>query len=104
MNPQVREVLNVVGYLLETNATSHREARTIGGDAVAFSHRDACQWCLSGALNVVSKHLKVDDVKVFTAAARQLKPPNGKYTNLANAWDLALDSTRKEIVQKLKEA
>jgi hypothetical protein len=59
---------------------------------------------LSGALNVVSKHLKVDDVKVFTAAARHLKPVNCKYTRLAAMWDFALDSTRKEIVRKLKEA
>jgi hypothetical protein len=103
MNPQVREALHVVGYLLETNATSHREARTIGGEAVAFNHRDACKWCLSGALNVVSKHLKVDDVKVFIAAAKHLSTTNCKYTRLSTMWDFALDSTRKEIVQKLKD-
>lgn len=102
----VQSAIRMAGHLLETNRCWGREATNREGYNERFDSSYACRWCLTGALNVVSRKLGVDDVAVFNAVAAMF--PVHSYTHLHRYWDAMVWSQlpgegTTAIIKKLKE-
>jgi hypothetical protein len=94
-----KTALNMAGHLLEHHPTTGTLARDLSGYAVKENSPDACEWCLSGALQVVANSLKLDDVKFFSRAYKIL---GLNWGNAVHKWDSS-ESNRGRIVKALKE-
>jgi hypothetical protein len=107
MKPEIKEALNVMGCLLEHNGN-------IGAAAVSKSGREvwpcdatlACSWCLVGAKMLVGKCLLGDyySKDLSKAARKLLTVPKGKPLEWIWEGPGSSDKTRKQIVEKLKNA
>lgn len=102
---QRRTAIRMIGHLLEHRPTAGKEARSEYGGPVPFHSSNATCWCLTGAANLVSRTLKLDDVAIFNTLANMFAPKHFQgYLSLSDFWDkaYALGQTRP-IIQALKD-
>lgn len=106
--PSIKEAVRVVGYLLENNQTSQAFARDSEGKSLSNPlSPDACQFCLSGAVALVSWHIlkdspycRLENCPLYTAVQDALGIP--RYDFLCEHWDDAIKKKRYEMVKTLK--
>jgi hypothetical protein len=106
--PNIRDAVRCVGYLLENNQTSQVFARNTKGKALLNPlSSEACKFCLSGAVSLVSYHVLKDNSccpleirPLYTAVQDALNIP--RYDFLCQYWDNATQEKRDKMVQSLK--
>lgn len=106
--PSIKEAVRVVGHLLENNQTSQVFARDAKGKALISPYSpEACKFCLSGAVALVSKYVlkdiayyRLEDQPLYTAVQDTLGI--SRYDFLCQHWDNATKKKRYEMVKALK--
>lgn len=100
MNKRTREIIRFVGHLLETNGTTKSFARDGSDNQIHFLDKNACKFCLMGAVKVVCERMRFDDYLVIMAIKSIVKNDYG----LIHEWDKSDYIRRKVIVDILKNA
>jgi hypothetical protein len=103
----IREAIQTMGHLLETNShVGATAADRFGQEMWRCDSRDACRWCLVGAEMLTGEYLLGNYYhKGLDRAVRKLlDDPRNKPTEWIWEGPGTSNKTRKQIIKKLKNA
>lgn len=94
----MKDAIRMVGHLLDGRATTRTWARDKDGNPIDVLSKEACFFCLEGAIERVADVLYIIESDIKWEICKKLN-----VYKLAHNWDDATDSGRREIINKLKE-